>query len=284
MTEHEHEDRDEPVLMTSPGRMTRGLIIVIVTLAIGAAVTVTQFENFFSQAPPVTQLPRDGPETPPPPTEAGITRIAILQGSATQGNPDYEPDDAQVPLGNRVVWNNQDATLHTATSGVPSDSATAGEVFDTDLINGGESSDEIEIDGEVGDTIPYFCILHPWMTSQLTLVEAEEDGAGAGGPASEGPTLEILSGSQQQGNPAYDPDPLSVAAGDVINVVNEDSVIHTATSGVPSDSASAGQLFDTGLINAGESGTLDTAGLDPGEYDYFCIVHPYMVGKLQVTE
>ena len=37
-------------------------------------------------------------------------------------------------------------------------------------------------------------------------------------------TLNILEGASVQGNPAYDPDPLSVTAGDVVEVSNQDTV------------------------------------------------------------
>lgn len=276
MAEHEH--KDEPVVLTSPGRMARGIIIVAVTLAIGAAVVVTQFDNFFSNAPPVTRLQTGTQPPPPPPAAAGVTTIAILSGAAGQGNPDYDPDDdATVPLGNKVVWVNQDTVPHTATSGTGTDDADSGALFDTDIVNAGESSDEIEIDGEVGDVIPYYCFIHPYMTSQLTIVEAEE-----GGGAAEGPTLTIPSGAAVQGNTAYDPDPITVSAGDVITVQNADNVPHTATSGTGSSDPDTGALFDTGIVDGGASGTIDTAGLDAGTYDYFCIIHPYMTGKLQV--
>jgi plastocyanin len=114
------------------------------------------------------------------------------------------------------------------------------------------------------------------MTSQLTIVEAEEGGATGG---AEGATLTILAGAATQGAPDYDPDPMTVSAGDVITVVNADNVIHTVTSGPPNSPDGA---FDTSLVNGGESATIDTASLAAGEYDYFCLAHPYMVGKLQV--
>jgi plastocyanin len=275
MSDHEH--RDEPVLMTSSGRMTRGIIIVVVTLALGAAVVVTQWENFFSQPPPVARL---GPTTPPPPPPVaeGVTTIAILSGSAVQGNPDYDPDDAQVPINHKVVWANQDTVPHTATSGTgPADPQSAVR-FDTGIVDGGESSDEIEIDGEVGETIPYYCLVHPYMTSQLTLVEAEE------GAVATGPTLTMLQGSAVQGNPDYDPDPMTVTAGDIITVVNRDNVPHTVTSGTGPADPESGRAFDTSIVDGGDSATIDTTGLAAGEYDYYCLVHPYMVGKLQVTE
>ncbi|HEX9678918.1 cupredoxin domain-containing protein [Nitrososphaera sp.] len=275
MTEHEHGE--EPVVLTSPGRMARGIIIVAVTLAIGAAVVVTQFENFFSNAPPVTRL-QTGPPPPPPPPAAGVTTIAILAGAAGQGNPDYDPDDdATVPMGNKVVWINHDNVPHTATSGTGTDDQDSGVLFDTGIVNDGESSDEIEIDGEVGDTIPYYCFIHPYMISQLTIVEAEEGGGS-------GPTLTILLGSSVQGNPDYNPDPMTVTAGDVITVFNADNIPHTVTSGTGPSDPDTGALFDSSILNGGDTATINTAGLGAREYDYYCIIHSYMTGKLQVTE
>jgi plastocyanin len=46
--------------------------------------------------------------------------------------------------------------------------------------------------------------------------------------------------------------------------------------------ADAGKLFDTGFLDVGQSKTIDTANLSPAQYDYFCLVHPYMTGKLTV--
>ena len=47
---------------------------------------------------------------------AGIT-ITIQVGSSIQGNPDYQPDEAEVPLNENIVWVNKDNVPHTATSG-----------------------------------------------------------------------------------------------------------------------------------------------------------------------
>ena len=255
--------------------MLRGVIIVAVTLAIGAAVTVTQWDNFFSQPPPVARL--TPAPTPPPEPTVGITQIAMLAGSAVQGNPDYDPDPANVPLGNRVVWINQDNVPHTATSGTGPQDPASGQAFDTDIVNGGDSSEEIEIPGDVGDTIPYYCILHPYMTSQVTIVEPEENGAPA-----DGPTITSPAGALIQGNPAYEPDTLTVQAGETVTYINADNAPHTITSGTGPQDPASGQAFDTSIVNAGASATIDTSGLEPGTYAYYCLVHPYMVGELQV--
>jgi plastocyanin len=106
-------------------------------------------------------------------------------------------------------------------------------------------------------------------------------GAGGGAPAG-GLTINILEGSSIQGSPDYDPEELTASAGAEVSVVNQDTLPHSATSGTGPQDPNSAQLFDTSLINAGESATLSLAQVTPGQYDYYCIVHPYMTGKVVV--
>jgi plastocyanin len=65
-------------------------------------------------------------------------------------------------------------------------------------------------------------------------------------------------------------------------VVNQDTVPHTVTSGTgPTDPESA-SAFDSGIMDPGATFSLKTSNIDAGQYDYYCLVHPYMTGKLQV--
>ena len=111
--------------------------------------------------------------------------------------------------------------------------------------------------------------------------ETAAGGAGGGATAG-GSTINILEGSSIQGSPDYDPDELTVSAGTEVTVVNQDTVLHTATSGTGPQDPESAQQFDTSLINAGESAPLSLAQVAPGQYDYYCIVHPYMTGKIVV--
>jgi plastocyanin len=95
-------------------------------------------------------------------------------------------------------------------------------------------------------------------------------------------TLTIPNGASVQGNPAYEPNPLTVKVGDTIAVENKDIAPHTVTNGKDATDPTMGKLFDTSIINAGDSAEIVAAGLDPGEYPYFCSVHPYMTGTLTV--
>jgi plastocyanin len=95
-------------------------------------------------------------------------------------------------------------------------------------------------------------------------------------------TLTIPNGASVQGNPAYEPSQLTVKVGDTIAVENKDIAPHTVTNGKDATDPTMGKLFDTSIINAGDSGEIVAADLDPGEYPYFCSVHPYMTGTLTV--
>lgn len=70
----------------------------------------------------------------------------------------------------------------------------------------------------------------------------------------------------------YNPDPVVIAAGDLVYWINEDRMEHTATSD------DGGSTFDTGLIAAGEtSKKFKLEGVIP----YSCEVHPGMKGLVR---
>jgi plastocyanin len=94
--------------------------------------------------------------------------------------------------------------------------------------------------------------------------------------------LTIPQGASVMGNPSYEPNPLTINAGETIMVENEDSTPHTVTNGKDATDPDMGKLFDTSIINAGDSSEIVTTDLKPGEYPFFCSVHPYMTGTLDV--
>ena len=74
-------------------------------------------------------------------------------------------------------------------------------------------------------------------------------------------------------NMRFDPEELTVEAGDTIIWVNKDLVPHTATS------AKAG-VFDSDLIESGKSWQYTVEG--KGYVDYICTFHPGMKGVLNI--
>jgi len=86
----------------------------------------------------------------------------------------------------------------------------------------------------------------------------------------------ILAGASAQGNPDFSPDPLTVSKGDGVSWTNKDNVPHTVTSKKQGS-------FDSSIITPTTSWVLNTAKLDAGDYDYYCTLHPHMMGMLKVT-
>ncbi len=115
-------------------------------------------------------------------------------------------------------------------------------------------------------------------STNATAGNATSSAAAGGG----GVTLTILEGSSIQGNPDFDPDELKVKKGDKITVNNADTMPHTVTNGKSGSDPNSGKLFDTSIINGGDSAEIDTAAVDAGAHPFYCMVHPYMTGTLTV--
>jgi len=77
------------------------------------------------------------------------------------------------------------------------------------------------------------------------------------------------------------PSTATIPAGGTVTFANNDTVAHTSTSGTISGN-DAGAIWDSSLVMTGQSYT--TPSLDPGEYPYFCMVHPWMEGLVIVEE
>ena len=115
---------------------------------------------------------------------------------------------------------------------------------------------------------------------------AAQAAADAAAAAAAGPTTHIVdvpagtaSPGCEESNSCYLPASLSVSIGDTVEWDNIDTAAHTVTAGSPAEGPSG--AFDSSLLMAGASYsfTFDAAG----SYDYFCMVHPWMTGKVTVN-
>jgi len=89
-----------------------------------------------------------------------------------------------------------------------------------------------------------------------------------------GPTVKILNGAWDKNQKDYyEPAEIAVERGSSINWINEDSVVHTVTSKEQG-------LFDSSIMAAGQ--TWQYRFTEAGEYDYYCILHPWMEGIVHV--
>jgi len=111
--------------------------------------------------------------------------------------------------------------------------------------------------------------------------EAEAAAMAAAGPETH--IVETAMGSGAPGcetsNACYLPQDITINTGDTVKWDNVDTAAHTVTGGSPADGPSG--AFDSSLLMAGMpySFTFD----DAGYYDYFCMVHPWMVGSVTVN-
>ncbi|EPA05949.1 copper binding protein, plastocyanin/azurin family [Candidatus Nitrosarchaeum limnium BG20] len=193
---------------------------------------------------------------------APVFTISILKDSAIQGNPDYEPDVAHVPKGDVIEWINEDTVPHTVTSSVD-----FGDTFNSNMMNAGEKY-TLDTSKLASGEYEYMCMVHPWMVATLIIEEPKGE-------------VKVMipqgSGTQKEGQLYYDPTTITVPVGTPVVWDNVDNVVHTVTSG---KDATPDGTFDSGLIDAGK--TFKFTFSSPGKVDYFCMVHPWMVGSVEV--
>jgi predicted secreted protein with PEFG-CTERM motif len=84
----------------------------------------------------------------------------------------YIPGIATVDLGGVVIFSNTDSAAHTFSAGTAAEGPT-GE-FDTSMVMAGNS---YEWTADVLGEIPYWCMVHPWMTGLIVVQEAEAEEA-----------------------------------------------------------------------------------------------------------
>jgi plastocyanin len=83
----------------------------------------------------------------------------------------------------------------------------------------------------------------------------------------------------EETNKCFIPSSVSIMKGDTVVWSNDDTAAHTVTSGSPANGPSG--MFDSSLLIGGKSfeHTFDSSG----SVDYFCMVHPWMTGSIQVS-
>jgi plastocyanin len=111
------------------------------------------------------------------------------------------------------------------------------------------------------------------MTGAGNATNATGTGA-AGGPTS----VSIVPGSSSLTTDAYQPNPVQVSTGATVTWTNDDAQPHTATSG---ENATPDGTFDSGIM--APAATFEHTFAAAGEYPYYCLLHPNMVGTVSVS-
>src|ERR671918_1879772 len=114
------------------------------------------------------------------------------------------------------------------------------------------------------------------MTGPGNATNATTVGTGGGGNTTT--SVSIVSGSSALTTDAYQPNPIQVGVGDTVTWTNDDAQPHTATSG---QNATPDGMFDSSIMSPGA--TFEHTFTEAGEYPYFCLLHPNMVGTVSVS-
>ena len=116
--------------------------------------------------------------------------------------------------------------------------------------------------------------------------EAEAEAEAAAAEAAAGPETHIVETAVGSGAPGcetsnacYLPQDITINAGDTVTWDNVDNAAHTVTGGSPANGPSG--EFDSSLLMA--KGVFSHTFDDAGYYDYFCMVHPWMIGSVTVN-
>ena len=93
-----------------------------------------------------------------------------------------------------------------------------------------------------------------------------------------GNSVSIVPGSSTLTDTAYQPNPVQVSVGTTVTWTNDDAQPHTATSG---QNATPDGTFDSSIM--APQGTFEHTFTEAGEFPYFCLLHPNMVGTVSVS-
>lgn len=186
-------DDDSQIVRTTTKRLAKGLAIVVGIMIVGGVIALSQWEHMHSVPPQSSKLkpkfdlskttaahhtevgaPSEatgssaGAAAKPAAKPKADVTLTILEGAATQGSPDYDPDKLTVKKGNTILVDNKDLMPHTVTNGKGASDTTSGKLFDTSIINGGDFKVLETTNVDAGDH-PFYCTVHPYMTGTLTV-------------------------------------------------------------------------------------------------------------------
>lgn len=220
--------------------------------------------------------------------QAGKTvTVEIVKGATNLKDKAYSPNPVKVQPGTTVVWKNVDTAIHTVTSGKGTADKSSGKAFDSKTL---APKKEFKFTFKTAGTFDYYCMLHPAMVGKV-VVDKNAPAAGGSAPSSStskntttpaktaGTVVEIVKGATNLKDKSYKPTPVKVKAGTTVTWKNVDTAIHTVTSGKTTDK-DAGKLFDSKTLAPKKEYSFKFD--KKGTFDYFCMLHPTMVGKVTV--
>tara|TARA_B100000809_G_scaffold235338_1_gene253462 strand:- start:397 stop:1323 length:927 start_codon:yes stop_codon:yes gene_type:complete len=301
------------VYRTSPARAAKMMAIMLGICIVGGVIFFSMWDYWTSQPPPVVALMAGDSGAAGPAAHTGATIMSsllfiessdfrTLAFNALPGEPDNNPT-INMEVGDKVVFDvvNDGRSFH-AFGVTQDDEGFGGIIVGSDVasasnpLKSGEGGTSEFIAGEEG-IFYYICTVPghreqgmvgtiivgdiiPETASELVVETAP---VVESTPVEFSNVISLPKGSGVPGcdetNECYIPFNVSASVGQEITWSNDDSAAHTVTSGTPSNGPDGN--FDSSLFMSGGtfSITLDASG----EYPYFCMVHPWMVGNISVN-
>ena len=307
------------VYRTSPARVVKMMAIMLGICIVGGVIFFSMWDYWTSQPPPVVALMAGDSGAVGPAVHTGATIMSsllfiessdfrTLAFNALPGEPDNNPT-INMEVGDKVVFDvvNDGRSFH-AFGVTQDDEGFGGIIVGSDVasasnpLKSGEGGTSEFIAGEEG-IFYYICTVPghreqgmvgtiivgdiiPETASELVVETApvvKTAPVVESTPVEFSNVISLPKGSGVPGcdetNECYIPFNVSASVGQEITWSNDDSAAHTVTSGTPSNGPDGN--FDSSLFMSGGtfSITLDASG----EYPYFCMVHPWMVGNISVN-
>jgi plastocyanin len=162
----------------------------------------------------------------------------------------FTPSSVTIAPNTTITWTNKDGMSHSVTSD--------GGTFNSGILS---TNQTYPFKFTTPGTFTYHCSIHPSMTARIIV---------SGGT----PTASVsISGM------AFSPPTITVAAGTIVTWTNNDTMMHTVTS----DNG----VFDSGSLNPPgvytPGGKFSFTFAPPGTYNYHCMFHATMTGKIIVN-
>ena len=305
------------IYRTTSARTGKMLAIMLGICIVGGVIFFSMWDYWISQPPPVVALMGGGDDHAGPAAHTGATitsDLSFIESSdfrtlafnALPGEPDNNPT-INMEVGDKIMFNvvNDGRSFHSfgvthddeGFSGIIPGSEVASA---SNPLKAGEGGTSEFIAGEEG-IFYYICtvpghreqgmvgtiivgnVAAPETTTPEPVVEATPEPVVESTPVEYSGVISLPEGSGSPGcdetNECYIPFNVSVSAGEEITWSNDDSAAHTVTSGTPAEGPDGN--FDSSLFMAG--GTFSVTLDESGEYPYFCMVHPWMIGNITVN-
>ncbi|RLE20188.1 MAG: hypothetical protein DRJ50_11120, partial [Actinobacteria bacterium] len=195
---------------------------------------------------------------PPPPAPPGD--VSIFDNG-------FAPTTKTVTAGTAVTWSNTGALPHTVTD--------RGGLFDSSFVMAGET---FQRTFDTPGTFSYFCTIHPEMVGTISVTDTDGTAPPPAAPPPEDPPPTAPPPPAPPGDitvfdNGFAPSNKTISTGTTLVWSNTGLLPHTVTD--------KNGLFDSGFVMAGQTyrRTFNT----PGDYSYFCTIHPGMTGTINVS-